>query len=1061
MAKKRQVKRKHAASNMNQRSADLRRRKTSDVAKATDLEKATREAHPEFELRNEVIESALRTGEYQGLLEDYFGADNYAELRQLSREAAARGVRGGPKVFILPGIMGSTIGTPRFIGLFHDLYWFDPVDIAAGRLSQLALSGAANRFVAVGVMLITYLRLKLRLQIAGYDASFHPFDWRLSTTALGAQLVERLQEIDGDVDLVAHSMGGLVARAALAQGATCRRLIMLGTPNFGSFAPVMALRATYPVVRKVAALDLRHSAEDLARDVFSTFPGLAEMLPAPEQFSGLDLYDLGNWPADNLRPRADILRGVEAAQKGLAPGADNFYLIAGVDQRTVIGVRRDGGGQFAYAFSSAGDGTVPLDLARLPNIKATYYIAEAHGSLPNNRVVGRAVLDLLASGATQLLPDKYVPSTRAAAAETVLEDELRVDYYEGRRGGLLSQRELRHLLDEVASPDARDGIVATTALPSAATAAGVPLVMEPGYAHAFDQVVVGRRRQHRIDLRFAYGSITEVDTRAIALGLYRGVTPDGAASALDRRMDGAITELSRRRMFSSHVGEIFIMPTGRHPLTADLIAFVGLGDFDRFNDEVLQTAAENVIRTFINARVEEFATVLFGGGSGENPASALRNLLLGLFRGLRDADRDHRFRRIVVCEQDPERYVKLKEELYRLSSTALCADVELTFDEVKLRPPPEAVEVHRAMAAQAPVYLIVRQEQTSQDEGVVRSSLLTAGPKATVVSGSRNVSFREFEKVRQRITGDEVIEFSGPGLELGKMLLAKEVRTVLGRFLDRHLVVVHDAALSRVPWEVMAIEGNGDRPRFPAVENGLSHRYAADHLSVAKWLEERIHDKILNVLLVVNPTEDLDGAEEEGKRIAERLHGQAGVELEELRNAAATRPALLEAFTSGKYDVIHYAGHASFDERNPASSGLLCAGATPLTGGDLASLGNLPALVFFNACESGRVRLAKATKRLTRGERSQRSELRVKHLRESVGLAEAFMRGGIANFLGTYWPVGDYAAKTFADSLYTELLAGETIGQAIQAGRKAILPNSKDWANYVFYGDANFVLKGT
>jgi hypothetical protein len=164
MAKKRQVKRKHAASNMNQRSADLRRRKTSDVAKATDLEKATREAHPEFELRNE---SALRTGEYQGLLEDYFGADNYAELRQLSREAAARGVRGGPKVFILPGIMGSTIGTPRFIGLFHDLYWFDPVDIAAGRLSQLALSGAANRFVAVGVMLITYLRLRLATQYHG------------------------------------------------------------------------------------------------------------------------------------------------------------------------------------------------------------------------------------------------------------------------------------------------------------------------------------------------------------------------------------------------------------------------------------------------------------------------------------------------------------------------------------------------------------------------------------------------------------------------------------------------------------------------------------------------------------------------------------------------------------------------------------------------------------------------------------------------------------------------------------------------------------------------------
>jgi CHAT domain-containing protein len=959
--------------------------------------------------------------------------------------------------------MGSKIGIRRKLQLIDDVYWFDPLDIAAGRVTQLALGAGASRFGAVGVILLAYLRIKLKLEASGYDADFYPFDWRQSIARLGNDLAKRLKELGGKVDLVVHSMGGLVARSAIGQGAKCRRLIMLGTPNFGSFAPVMALRATYPVVRKVGALDLFHEPEDLARDVFSTFPGLTEMLPPSETFNAVDLYDLNSWPADKLRPRPEILSQVAKVQKGLAPGADNQYLIAGVDQRTAVGLTRGDDGAFAYTYSLAGDGTVPLDFARLPGIKATYYIAESHGSLPNNKLVGRAVLDLLGRGETGVLPSSYSPATRATAVETVPEERLRVPYYEGRRGGMLSQSELRHVIDEVASPDARDEAVIGPTPSQPAVAPELGPTTEAGYRHPFQQIVVGRRRHHRIDLRFALGSITDVNVRAVALGLFRGVTPSGAASALDARMDGAVTELSRRRMFSSQVGEIFIMPTGRHPIPADLLVFVGLGDFDRFTQDVLQTAAENVIRTLVNARVEEFATVLFGGGSGENPALALRNLLIGFFRGLQDADRDHQFRRLVICEQNAERYVQVKEELYRLSSTDVCADVELTFDEVRPQPlaePPEAVS--RRPPAAAPVYLIVRQERAGgRGETLVRSSLLTAGAKATVVGGAQGVATSKLDALRRRITAEDTEDLTDAGVDLGEMLLTEEVRAVLPRFSDRHLVVVHDAALSRVPWEVMAFSSDGVRKRtwFPAAGKGLSHRYAADHLSVAKWLEERLEDNVLNVLLVVNPTNDLAGAEQEGNRVRDQLQTIPGIQLDQLWNDAATRPALLSAFTSGKYDVIHYAGHAAFDEISPARSGLLCAGGTPLTGADLASVSNLPTVVFFNACESGRVRRAVSPRRVAGRTRASRSQLRLRHLNEGVGLAEAFMLGGVANFLGTYWPVGDFAAKMFADKFYAGLLEGATIGAAIQSGRMAVKPRSKDWANYVFYGDPEFVLK--
>ena len=105
--------------------------------------------------------------------------------------------------------------------------------------------------------------------------------------------------------LVAHSMGGLVARAAAAKlpQRLLRRLIMLGTPHHGSFAPVQALRGTYPFVRKMAALDRRNSPESLAERVFSSFPGLYQMLPTPRRFKDSpDLFDARAWPGEGPAP---------------------------------------------------------------------------------------------------------------------------------------------------------------------------------------------------------------------------------------------------------------------------------------------------------------------------------------------------------------------------------------------------------------------------------------------------------------------------------------------------------------------------------------------------------------------------------------------------------------------------------------------------------------------------------------------------------------------------------------------------------------------------------------
>src|SRR5262245_37138326 len=539
-------------------SAAKRKRRAPRSTTGAEIEKSA------FGQSPDVLEHALLTGESRGLLEDYFGAENYDQLRDLSRDAATRSVRGGPRVLILPGIMGSTLGKKGFLNT-ENILWIDPAEIALGHLTALKLDGSSSPYHAVGVVLFAYLKLKLRLRIAGFDADFFAYDWRRSLAELGSTLAGAIK--DGpDVMLVAHSMGGLVARAALpSSGKKVTRLVMLGTPNYGSFAPVQVLRGTYDVVQKIATLDLKHTAVQLSGQVFNTFPGLYEMLPSPEKFTSLDLYHAASWPQQGPQPRPNLLSAVKPVADKLAAADSRFFLIAGVNRDTVTGLRLNGT-EFAYEVSPDGDGTVPLDFARLANIPdgQTYFVEEGHGSLPNNGAVETAVIDLLSNGSTSVLPTQRPPANRGK--RLVSETEIREMAKRAPGIGQLGTADYRHLLDSVAAPPRADEATVGVPLPtSAGTGEGV------GTDQQLKQLIIGRRRQRRLEVTLARGSITDVDASAYVLGVFRNVAPSGAAKAIDQYLEGAITEFTARRMLSGDVGSVFVVPVGRNQLPADMI----------------------------------------------------------------------------------------------------------------------------------------------------------------------------------------------------------------------------------------------------------------------------------------------------------------------------------------------------------------------------------------------------------------------------------------------------------------------------------------------------------
>lgn len=396
------------------------------------------------DLHDDQLVALLRSGAHAALLIAYFGEPEYRELAQLAKLAVTRRNPRGRRVFVLPGIMGSRLGLVARRS--YSLLWLHPTAVANGSLTQLAMP-SPRALRAVGVMLPGYLKLRLRLEIAGFRPVFCPFDWRRDVDHLArefARLIERSGERKALV--VGHSMGGLVARAALAYDKRrIAKLVQLGAPNDGSFAPLQALRAVYPTVRKIASLDRMHTAEQLARSVYHTLPGIYQMLPATEP----DLFDIRSWPADELAPDPKLLARARKVRARLPSANGRCYVIVGVGQETIVSAAARGSG-FEYEIRAAGDGTVPLSRARWSE-GATWFVNENHGALTKNEHVLAAVADILKTGDTRRLRST-APSVDAAS-RTVSDDELRAIALRKVQWDALSLDSRRRILDPVLSPE--------------------------------------------------------------------------------------------------------------------------------------------------------------------------------------------------------------------------------------------------------------------------------------------------------------------------------------------------------------------------------------------------------------------------------------------------------------------------------------------------------------------------------------------------------------------------------------------------------------------------------
>jgi pimeloyl-ACP methyl ester carboxylesterase len=379
-------------------------------------------------LRREDAEltAMLASGAARRELVAVFGATEYAQLASLARRALRAPRRHEAPVYLLPGIMGTQLGSERAAPAPADLVWLDPYDVIGGGLERMRLP-PSEHLRTLGALTYSYLGLQLRLRAAGHAVVVHDYDWRVDLRELAGALAARWRADPApSVSVVAHSMGGLIARSALALpgGERVRRLVALGAPQRGSFGAAQAIRGTYPTVRRLAALDRFHDAEFLAQQVFATFPSIYQLLPTPGLGDSPDLWASENWPDSGPAPDPRLLVAAREFTTALPEPDTRAIAICGVQQRTVVGLTLAENG-FHYRIDDEGDGTVPLSSAQLAH-GDNYYVRCEHSALPRSATVGRALVELLRNGRTTRLARSHQP--RAGREVTVSDAQLRTTW---------------------------------------------------------------------------------------------------------------------------------------------------------------------------------------------------------------------------------------------------------------------------------------------------------------------------------------------------------------------------------------------------------------------------------------------------------------------------------------------------------------------------------------------------------------------------------------------------------------------------------------------------------
>lgn len=982
--------------------------------------------------------------------------------------ARSRGAEGGaaaadrPAVFVLPGILGSNLKLDgkriwlgfRFLNGLKRLAW-DPA--------------TAARVEPDGPIDGVYEDLIDRLADTHEVIPF-AFDWRRPiedeahrlADAVDQALIARASSRQ-PVRLVAHSMGGLVARTMqLERPDTWQRLmardgarlLMLGTPNAGSWAPMQTLSGDDTFGNSLVAFGSLFDNGG-ARKMMAAMPGFIQLQAALlDTALGLDkasswqkladddmahlsdhaiwhdmgpqqtVYEWGAPPQAVLDQAVNLRKRLDAQAAALGADAQKMLLVVGHADFTPAGISFGPEGLTYVDSIDGGDGRVVLSSALLPGVR-TWKLDAVHGKLPEVASAFPAYVELLTTGETRLL-ETLAPPTRGSTQAAAMPAAASLVRSRPSRG-LQSSRPPSSPSDMLGLAR-EDGGEAQRAL-------------RPGNSL---QVSV-----YNGDLKFV--------REPLLLGHYRSIKLTGTEAVVDRLVNKSMSRSLDAGLYPDSPGSHQIFGNGRDDpdnvfdMARPKAAIVaGLGEEGKLRAvELVRTVrqavlayAQRVAEQDPEATQFEMAVTLIGsGGTGITAGTAAQQIAQGaLEANLRlQGSRWPSLRHLRFVELYLERAADAWRAL-QLQEAAAPNRLKL-MGMVQFGPGALKRSLESSYRGAAYDFISALTVQAKDELPSIAYTLDTKRARTEVrAQHAQSTLLRELvEKASNDANQDPQI-----GRTLFNLLIPVEMEPFLSG--TGEMVIEVDPGSAVIPWELLDTN--------PDAQSGDKRPWSIRCKLLRKLRLEDFRGAVTDasvedsVLVIGEPKVDptlyprLPGARAEAIAVAARLAdagtGLGAERVRALLSGQDDAQTIINALFERPYRMVHVAGHGSRD------GGVVLSGTdTYLGANEVRSMRTVPELVFLNCCHLAGRDAATALKPYDRAE-------------FAANIAEELIQVGVRCVIAAGWAVEDGPAEKFATTFYASLLGGARFIEAVSTARTAAWrenPRGNTWAAYQCYGD--------
>lgn len=928
-------------------------------------------------------------------------------------------------LYVLPGIMGTHLQHK------NQRVWLNYFRMASGQLSRIRVNEPVQ---PDGINGDAYKEIVDYFSNSHYVVPFG-YDWRHSifdaATELKKHLESTLAQSPTSISFVVHSMGGLVMRAFIVKYPALwqeilkkgnSRVLMLGTPNEGSYDVPYLLSGHGKTIRNVALLDLAHSMKSLLNQ-FIEYPGLLQLLPkkAADDFSDLSLWS-------KLHQHSDELCPVPTPQ-ALAPykemhekfnnfkwDATIFKYVAGKDEETPHKMTFDPANNEVNFYSTPyGDGSVTWDSIpiELKSKGATYYLNETHGNLANHESAFKAYKELLEIGHTTLLTQ--VPAM---------------------------------LRGEVESTLMRD----------------VDAVIMPSEAEISRNIMriksdKKKIKTNQIQVSIIHGDMGHARYPVIA-GHFEGDAIIHAEQVLNKKLNNYFIE---RFETNNYPGAI-----GTHEIVLDASAkpcggiIVGLGSFGELNENNLAQTIKQALLTYILKQREE---------NSKNPPNQKKNgigiscLLIG--SGFGALTIYNSMKAIMTAVIEANEFFQSKAD----SGIQLISDLEI-------------IELYQYKAVQASrvlnhiltegdrfekmIFKPTSIRRVSGRRNEIPNEMQTDWwhrLKVSEESGTANKATRiiKFSSLTDKARNEEEVlatniaivdelvrkaaAFNNANPKLNQTLYELLIpNNFKGYGSDlRNIVLIVDKETARYPWELMQ-DAHGVNKSPITTRAGFIRQLSTNTYRInPKSSTAQCALIVGNPILENSPYPDLPGARLE----AESVNALLSSHYQTLPLIETQGFEVIENLYPNQYKVVHIAAHGVVNDINSGQTGVVLGTNLILTPADFKQMRYVPELVFINCCSLGVI------------DKELDAVLKQKY-DVAAGIGTQLIEMGVRAVIVAGWEVDDAAAQCFSENFYTEMLRGTAFGKAILIAREntyTLHPSKNTWGAYQCYGDPYYCLR--